>query len=303
MNKKITSLLILTSALLLTGCKTKEKHEYEYPDNPVTITFDYSNNETLKTELEKMYLVDSQEISTSQLSQFLEIVSKNDLYANRLEYQYTNKELYLAENDIDYIAGDFDYVENRVIERDNSKNSLSGTVSYHDQKWVETESHTVEHLNVTTTGTYSLIPNETTEVGTEKIDCDNDTYDSTKSIGYSQQLWSNQMNLTQSAKIGEKFQNVLRNVEERNETLPLGRRFKTNITSYSSNNSSKVVLTSVAKSQTTTGSELQVKYTVSVSVAGGMVVQTYYQYTEMEIINENEYFLKGESEIRNLSHI
>lgn len=304
MNKKIIPIVFIASSLLLVGCGKGKKPGYEYPDNPTTISFDYSYNDSLKTELENMYLVNNQELTTTQLSHYLEVISKNDFYANKVEYKKIEKELYLAENDTNYIAGDFDYLETREITRDNDKNSLSGSIAYDTKNWVKnTDTNQVDLVSEKGNGTYSLVPNEKTEIGTETIDCDNDKFDSIKSIGYSQQLWSNQMNLTQSAKIGQKFKDVIKNAETKNETLPLNRQYVTTIKSYVSYVSSSVVLTSVAKALTTAGTELQVKYTVSVSVAGGMIVQTLYQYTEMEIVDETEYFLKGEVEERNLYHI
>lgn len=304
MNKKLPLLLLATSTLLLTGCPKAKRDPYVYPDDNDEIVFDYSNNPKLADDLGHLYLVDGGEMTRKELTEFLNVAMQNDLYATKVTREYSKKALYMDATSSGMQVGDFSYKESFVITRNNETNSLSGTVHYDDEKWEASplsSSSEPYHTNVSTDGTYSLIPNVETEIGEEKIDCEDDRYDSTNKVGYSEKNWLNKMNLTQSSDAAKHFEDILLETDEANEKLKASEKFVTSIISNISPSGTQVKLTSVSTTKTSSGNYFQVSYNASIRISGGMVVFTSYSYNEIEIDNEVEYLVASEEETRTLS--
>lgn len=297
MKNKSLSLLVIMSALLLSGCgKTEEKHEYHYESDEKTIAFDYSFNESFKTKLDQIYLVDQHEISDVAFSQFLTILSLNDNYANHVVITTNDQLLYLENDDTTKVAGDYIKETVKSITRNNSTNSLSGTVEIHDESWTENEeTHVLEHNNVDTSGTYSLSHEENASIGYETITCDNEAYSSTVKIGYSEQNWGEHMNLTQSEDFG------LLLTEKMNEVKTSG-GYTTSLVSSKSEGAIEIAYNAVKNLKTTDDSIHQNTYSITIKIAGGMIVETEYKYYELEKTDTQDFVVELHRELREISH-
>ena len=306
MSKRKNLLIATTALFFLAGCVNLQPDPYVYPDEQTTVTFDYSNNDQLRNAISQIHFLDNGDIELTNLQTVLAALPYNDFYADHLVYQYSSSIGYL-DADGEHIAGDGIYSITKVVDRNNSKNSLSGTVTISDEKWTqnETDPSIVDHTSIQTSGTYSLVPDVEKEIGDEIINCDNDAYDSKKAVGYSVSIWGNKMNLTQSADIAGKFNDVLRITEERNESVPDQYKFRTTIKSRKDSDSLTISLVSVANQPTSVENDhiFEEKYVVSFTILGGMVSNTVYQYTQIEKSESADYMIKSELESRTLSHV
>ena len=304
MNKKSLLIISSISLLLLCGCSSKKKDPYIYPETETGFSIDYSLNESFQEQIKQLHLENGGAVSEETLSKFFSILVLNDFYANRLTL-VESKTKYYVDKDDNPIDGDYRYSKTTNIARDNDTHSLSGTLSIKDESWTQLTSVVgLTHINVETTGTYSLIPNATTELGTETIDCLDDHYDSTTSVGYSEKVWSKKMNLTQSSEFGEKVMDTLSEIKKANETLSSSVQYKTTIVSYKDVDSTSIKINSFSVQPiNTTGKKMTISYSMSVDIFGDMVSNTKYQYTIVEQdTNDNEYVVLSEYSERRLSY-
>lgn len=306
MSKRKNLLIATTALFFLAGCVNQQPEPYVYPDEQTVVSFDYSNNAQLKNAISQIHFLDNGDIDLSTLQTVLAALPLNDFYADHLVYQKSTTVAYLDTNG-DHIDGDGIYSIIKTVDRNNERNSLSGTVNISDERWTknETDPAVIDHTTVQTTGTYSLVPDVEKEIGDEIINCDNDDYDSKKVVGYSVSIWGNKMNLTQSADIAEKFNDVLRITNERNESVPDQYKFRTTLKSRKDTDSLTISLVSIANQPTSFENDhiFEEKYVVSVTILNGMISNTSYQYTQIEKSETADYMIKSELESRTLSHV
>ena len=305
MSKKRIPLLTVLPVLLLAGCVNNQPDPYVYPEEYTEVSFDYSNNLELKNSLAQIHFENDGDVDVATLDRVLSIVAINDMYANRLTYAKSNTIGYI-DNAGNKVAGDLVYSIQQEITRNNDRNSLSGTVSISDEKWTanEVDPTLVDHYRKSTTGTYSLVPDTVKELGDEIIDCEDNAYDSKKTIGYSTTIWGNKMNLTQASDIALKFNEVLEKTDERNQSVPDAYKFKTTLKSRKDSDSLTITLQSKASQPTSAdnGHTFEETYIVSITFLNGMISNTRYQYTQLEKSEDNDYIVVAELETRVLSH-
>ena len=302
MNRSVKTFLALTSIILLAGCSNGKKDPYVYPDTTTDFEIDYSFNSGLQDNLNLMYLVDGEEMTSSEISQFLSFISENDLYANKLEYSYQEEKNLYADNDIDKLGGSYFYSERKEVNRDNETDSLSGTIKYTDKKWTNDANNYSEAI---TSGTYSLYPEPDKDTGVEKIVVDNEAYCSETRVGYSEKNWTKQMNLTQSSEIGKQLKGTIDDIEEYNKTLANEYKFNPKVISRKNDNSLQVELTaeSIRPNPNAAGEMQRISYIVSIKIAGGMIVNTLYQYSQIDLADTKEFVVESVKEERTLSKI
>lgn len=303
-NKKINLFIIMT-ALLLTGCNNKkeQKDEYHYESDNWEISFDYSFKEDLKKNLDSVYIADDEEMSETNFKKFLSILSLNDYYANKVTYIVDEQLLYLDKDDVTKLPGDYIKQTRYDLKRNNASNSLSGTITIHDEAWNKVEGSTeVEHKNVETSGTYSLTHSEVSGVGKEIITCSNENYSSTKSIGFSQQIWGNKMNLTQSQYIGSRLSEDYKTMMDVSNAAPEQYKPKSSLRCKKTNDAVHVSFSTTLSLETTSDSVVEVSYYDSVKIAGGMIVETEHKRVEIDKTDTHEFVIKLDREYREISY-
>lgn len=297
-------LLALMTAILLTGCNNKPQEEpYHYESDDYEISFDYSFKEDLKNSLNSIYIGDNEEMNETNFNKFLSILSLNDFYANKVTYTIDEQVLYLEEDDETKVDGDYIKSTRYELKRNNQTDSLTGTVTIHDEQWNQlSDIGTLDHYCVDTSGTYSLTHSEESGVGKEIITCDNEQYSSTKNIGFSQQIWGNKMNLTQSEYIGTKFSEDYKVMTELNNSNPTQYKTLGAITCKKSSDSVQVTFTTTLTLDSKHDSVLEVTYYDTVKIAGGMIVETEHKRVEIDRDDTNEFVVKLEREKREISY-
>lgn len=304
MNKKSVILISSISLLLLCGCNKGKKDPYIYPNTDTEFSLDYSNNPAFQEQMKQVHFENEGTVDENTLSKFLGILSLNDLYPNHLTLKETSSKYYVdsSENPVD---GDYNYAKTTIITRNNTDHSLSGTVAIHDETWKKNDAEppVVVHSDVTTGGTYSLIPNTTTEIGKEIIDCTNDAYDEENNVGFSEKVWSKKMNLAQTSEFGELVLSTLNDIEKANETLAPSIQYQTSIKSYKDSDSVTVRINSSSiQPVNTTGKKMIISYAMAVTVANDYVTNTKYQYTIVEQgVDDSEYIVLSDYVERILS--
>lgn len=306
MNKKI--ILLLATTFLLASCGAKKNDTYVYigPNQIDTSYFDYDNKDALGTGLSELFVISEQTITSQSLSTFLSIIDSNDYYANKVVRTYTNQVLYPSEtepnNPNSRTDGDFDYKLVNSFTRDNAAYSVSGTSTIHDEKWTLGDSSSVVSDTKNATGTYSLAISSEENKFTEVYSYDVTDYNSSNEKTFNSATYYKLTNLTKYAGIADYLQDSLSFIDEQSASLSSSEQFSKSFIAYRDGSSFEIVLNSKSSRTTASSDVLEVSYYVDIKVANGMIIETTYQYSEIEK-GSNDFVLKFTKDHCEFSHI
>lgn len=200
------ALLSILIATLLTGCggSSESSSEYSYPDfdtsSSLTIhdlQFDFNRTNVFS------FLSDETNLTNYEL--YIEAIQSggDDYYYNTSNLSIVEKLTYVDELG-NNLSGNYSRTTSKNLKRSDTEYSVSGTISISSTIWTDLNQSTTEQRE----GTYSLTAEENLLFFTEAEDYPGEANDVSKRYSFSQDLYYEKMNMTNSNSYLEKLFNA-----------------------------------------------------------------------------------------------
>lgn len=200
------ALLSILIATLLVGCggSSESSSEYSYPDfdtsSSLTIhdlQFDFNRTNAFS------FLSDEANLTNYEL--YIEAIQSggDDYYYNASNLSIVEKLSYIDELG-NNLAGNYSHTTSKNLKRSDTEYSVSGTINISSTVWTDLNQSTTEQRE----GTYSLTAEENLLYFTEAEDYPGEANDVSKRYSFSQDLYYEKMNMTNSNSYLEKLFNA-----------------------------------------------------------------------------------------------